>query len=128
MSPTATYSEREAVLRERAAYVKALFQLRPINVVSLVFGDAESYESLAAKAYPLPKAIRPREEDDKEAPGVTWSVRSGHLCFMIDVGGVWRRMGSRDEIDIYGAFFDFTRARVALWNDLLDHPTEECDE
>lgn len=127
MSPTATYSEREVVLRERAAYVKALFWLRPINMVSPIFGDSESYESLAAKAFPLPKVTRPRVEDDKEALGVTWSVRNGHLCFMTDAG-VWHRMGSRDESHIYGTSFDFTRARVALWNDLLDHPTEECDE
>lgn len=110
-------SEREAVLRERAA---ARFALRYITQRDYFVHPPTQTESIAGdlewrigKEFPLPKIERPRVVRDPEERMLHWTVRNGECALY--------------EVD-YPCRFKPTAKRVALWADLLANPTELVDD
>ena len=109
-----TVTERQAVLRERAAFIQGSDWRYMHSRPKAVPGDITDLErATAAERYKLPKTTRPRVVKDPEDAGVRWTIRGGRL-----------RLYDTDHL---GAF-EPTRDRVALWADLLANPTEEVDD
>ncbi len=99
-------SERDAVLRERAAYAKGCAN-RMLAV------DRFTWNLAAEKAYPLPKVERQRRVRDPEELRATW--------YNDPTGGITLSGGPTRE-------YWPTAARVAVWADLLARPTELVED
>jgi len=122
MSAEQKYTERDLVLAKREAYVMCR------SLHGYVDGFARTlYEKEAVSKYPLPKVTRPRVVKDPESDtNGFWMVKGGRVqwtCFRNGDGTIdlnWR--DARPEL------VAVTPARVALWYDLLDNPTEEVED
>jgi len=115
MSAPKMVSEREAVLRERAAYdagVADVFRTaRALGGIEHV--DARKW---ADQIFPLPTIERPRVVPDPHGMNVVWSVKNGRISPR--GSSAW---GQRTVEHI-------TPERVALWADLLANPTETVED
>lgn len=110
-------SERDAVLRERAAFEHG-FRLARGGVGLVLYAPHE-----AARVYPLPKVTRPRVLKDPEGNYEYRITGDGEVQFRhtSDIG---------EWIDLTGAPMwvgNMTVARVRVWADLLANPTEEVE-
>lgn len=113
-------TEREAVLRERAAYLWGWRQGRPVGCFE---GDANRE---AERRYPLPKVTRRRRVLDPHglavfSDPVFWTVLDGQRkgVFAVHGDGCSAR---------YQGMPAVTPERNALWADLLANPTEEVED
>ena len=122
-------TEREAVLRERAAFrsgwIEATLEMRP---ELSRFGISDVASDVAMKRYPLPKQKRPRVVKDPHGDA-EWSVQGGRL--------MWRKVflhptkwwAVEDESELRPNHIAWlTPERIKLWADLLQHPEEEVEE
>lgn len=107
-------SEKDAILRERAAFEKGAEWGH--HIAPLVgYQDAE-----AQRRYPLPKVTRPREK--KDCAGVRWRALGSTVQWCLYPDGNWNDVDTRG----CGAMY-LTVERVILIADLLANPTEEVD-
>lgn len=112
MSERPTVTERQAVERERAAWVEGFLcgaDNHSATVRSIALGAA-------VRHYPLPKITRPRVVADEF--GVQWKVVDGEV--------VLHANGDDGGIDVND--YNTTTKRILLWADLLNNPTEEVEE
>lgn len=105
----ATVSERNAVLRERAAFVKGYHTYRD-GSYRPAFGGVEEGERYAHKAFPLPRVTRPRV-----AQTSVGEIRVVNGIVQIREGAGWLSASV------------LTRANVEAIADLLANPTEEVE-
>jgi len=125
MSDTKTYTEREAIEREREAFVdgaSAVFSHYRIQPYDAGSGGWKGSRTLASERYPLPKVTRPRV--------VTRKVRS----FKFDWRWVNERLeyadpGSDDWEEYCGLIHASNEwpTLLAILDDLRANPTEEVD-
>jgi len=112
-------TERNAVLRERTAYVRGRHE--SLTARPMVQSEAREYEKEAASRYPLPKVTRARVVQDPHDSSMHWRVgdeRYTPLQFSVN-GGSWQYgLGSMCATD----------KRVRVWADLLANPTEEVED
>ena len=110
-------TEREAVARERAAWDEAADFFRH----TLSAGRGGEFSKQARdRRYPLPKTTRPRVVKDPIGP-YEWRCVDGELEYRLpDVELSWR--------DGSPLGWSLTPARVALWADLIERPTEDVEE
>jgi hypothetical protein len=125
----ATVTERDAVLRERAAFVRgvnSLFLQEEIPASDAMTAAVERVEAYATEWYPLPKVTRPRVVRDCAAFTTTeeWSVIDGTLRYRHRPDAEWARWGDFRGISTAAPLPE----RVELWADLFANPTEEVDE
>lgn len=127
MSDDKTVTEREAVLRERAAFAHGAYWAWLNNYAesSGAKFNHEGYVDLrAAERYPLPTITRPRVVRDPRSKGYEWQCVGGALQ--------WRypdTMESWSSWDSGGAYiWTPVPDRVKLWADLLQNPLEEVQE
>jgi hypothetical protein len=113
--PSGTVSEREAVLRERRAFIAGRCDGYPDESTTPARVLLES----AARRYPLPTVERPRVVQDPHSEGLAWRVVDNGLQYRRD-GLAWR---TSDE-----SCWTFSPARVALWADLFARPTELVED
>jgi hypothetical protein len=121
MSAPKTVTEREAVLRERRAYI--------LGLQDACWRDPETEEDAMARAeidaarrYPLPRVTRPRVVRDPEHRPALWRLRNGALEVLIDGTESWH---------VYprsGEGLKATGARLNVWADLLANPTETVED
>lgn len=121
-------SEREAVLRERAAYVA--------HAIDYAFATGRSLNEpevkrAAAERYPLPTVTRPRVVADPfptspiEWCALPWAGTGKAAIHVRRVpGGEWRVWTQES---VAAASCVVTAERVALWADLLANPTETVE-
>lgn len=109
-------SEREAVRREREAFVRGAEWAYPATGTWTTASKAE-------EAFPLPTITRPRVVTDPHDAAVRWSV-----------GGSSRRI-RREKVSALGHWISadaehtpITNERVALWADLLANPSESVPD
>ena len=115
MSAEKMVSEREAVLRERHAFITGA------NLPSFLL--SKSIPAIAAERYPLPTVTRPRVVTDEN--GEEWSIGpTGLLQHRDPTVSEWKR----GLVSQTGRAFVADKARVALWTDLFANPTEQVDE
>lgn len=122
-----TITEREAVLRERAAFRTALFDLAGHSM--------QEADEAAAKRYPLPKVERARVVCDPANEKRQWRVIDGDLetrvCGSTNAfDREWRRFlpQSFTKDDEKARPVPVTFDRIARWVDLFTRPTEEVEE
>lgn len=124
MSEEKKYTEREAVLREQAAFsagVDSLYVQPEIEGGPFTGAAAHRVKKLAVERYPLPKVTRPREALDEH--GRRWRHVDGRFEMLRLVPGAhW------EDINTSGAVVSLTPHRVAMWADLLANSTEEVDD
>jgi hypothetical protein len=126
MTNDQTVTEREAVQRERAAFMaggRAVFEHFRISPETC-HRDATwaGTESLARERYPFPTITRPRVLVDES--GMGWKYEGGAFWYTLSTRRDlidWRR---DDPSDVK---HELTVERVTLWADLLAHPTEEVE-
>lgn len=111
MSEQPTVTERQAVERERAAWVEGA-----ICWAGGAVSGPGILSELAAQTYPMPKITRPRVVVDEF--GVEWTVVDGEV-----VPNVYGAGGGSSAAD-----YNTTTKRILLWADLLNNPTEEVEE
>lgn len=123
MSDTKTYTEREVIERERAAFVAGVdesfraFRIRPYDSP----GWRGSHQ-LAAERYPLPKVTRPRVVR-REVGGFQFDWR------FVDNTLQHANPGMEDWEDYCGVIHESGEwpALIAVLDDLRANPTEEVD-
>lgn len=98
-------SEREAVLRERAAWTRG--NVEPLHGCNRPV--------VAAKRYPLPKVMRPRTAIDPRNIFAAFRASDNKIQF--------RRHGSTQWSD-----YDVDESLVRLWSDLLENPDDEVED
>lgn len=134
-----TVTEREAVMRERAAFERG-YCTCPFTfskgdaVADMEVHDARERSCLSAviaREYPLPKVTRFRVVPDPLSPCVDWRVigvcgEPTLMCRTNDEEGrsIWKVY----PIDNGGVHHMPTTERVKLWADLLANPTEMVDD
>lgn len=113
MSDEKRYTERDLVLAQRVGYVTCRVEHGYLDKAA-----RSVYERQAAQKYPLPTRTVPRvvmsEPDD-----LAWRCVCGQIEYRI--GNKWRRADGEHSVAV-------TPERVALWADLLAHPTEEVED
>ena len=107
-------SEKDAVLRDRAAALRALMEL--------TIATREHAAKRVAELFPLPKVTRRRVVKDPHGVGewrytAAWSYPTVELRAQQD--GDWR---------VTDWSLLVTKERIAVWSDLLANPTEEVEE
>lgn len=122
MSDETKITEREAVLRERAAVVAACHELQLLSGGAIT-GFVAKWEGslrLAARLFPLSVVTRRRFVVDPAEPFASWSVAvHGGLVRVIAGSGFGRApMGNPWP----------TPERVKLWVDLLAFPDETVED
>jgi hypothetical protein len=112
MSGPKMVTEREAVARERAAFVEGV-------IYCTAQSDTLNYEPYAQRErlYPLPKVSRPRVVRDPHGAAHFWTVRDGRIRPSVH----W----SANDLQTIEAI---TPERVALWADLLANPNEIVED
>lgn len=117
MSTTQMISEREAVLRERAAARKALAYFDGTG------RGADRAQQLAAEWFPLPKIRRPRIVSDPgvRGGGVRWRLMNGQLQW--NSHSQWNSLNDARNRGMF-----ITAERVRVLADLLANPTEEVSD
>lgn len=108
MSDDKTVTEREAVLREREAYVKGRFEA----------GKGLDWHARSRCLYPLPTITRPRVVKDPHSADIVWRCDGGVLQY---------RQGNH-EWSMGPGYWYASPERVRLWAELLANPTEEVTE
>lgn len=115
-------TEREAVLRERAAFIRG-------SVWERSFATSCSAEQRAEKLFRLPKVTRPRTEKDPHPEfHQMWKAEDGQLYFSF--GGAdkgWFLVDEKNRTIYRDSVCWPTPERIRLWADLLDRPTEEVE-
>lgn len=119
-------TERECVLRERAAYqmgVEAMWIQRDVPDTAPIRAAFRRMMGEADQHYPLPKATRSRIVEEPGEPQYRYCVIDGEVVWDAHIrnGPAWK--------DLYEP--DAPRAtadRVRIWADLLADPTEEVDD
>jgi hypothetical protein len=133
-----TYSEREKVLAERAAFVAGAgaahldrVRCESVQTTTDMYSphDRVPYfnhtyaKAVAAREYPLPKVIRPRVLIDPKGDW-QWSVRDGRLMQRTTLDACnWYDANNSP----YPNRFQPLASRVMLWADLLANPNEEVE-
>lgn len=114
MSAPAAITERDAVLREREAYAKAMHRARCPE-----YNVCEPCKRRAAEAYPLPKVTRPRV--------VTDSI--GAMCYRV-VNDVteWADVDADNWRPMMVKVNDLIPEQLAALADLWTNPTEEVED
>lgn len=116
MSAAAMVSERDAVKRERQAYV--------LGCRSGVEGDRWGADDLrgaeveASCMFPLPKVTRPREVTCKGCGNYKFRVVGGFIHERGPMDGVWHEVST----------WNIGAEMVAMFADLLANPTEEVED
>lgn len=140
-------SEREAVMRERKAWLDGVAEgldksfdseSEPVRWPPRYYNGKgfdharASWEEQSRRVYPLPKITRPRVVRDPYATATTtveWSTEKWHDGLVI----VWRAKWAPEwklilSTDTPEDGYVITPERVKLWADLLANPTEEVSE
>lgn len=112
MSAERRVTEREAVLRERKAFVEGARRICVAANSGII--RMFDHERDAAEIYPLPTITRPRVVRDPHGIDIRWTVRS-------------RQVVAYDS-DQFPCAVGVTPERVKLWADLLANPTEEVPD
>jgi hypothetical protein len=109
-------TERETVLRERAAFLAGRLDIASNGMIA---ANAD-VNARAAERYPLPKVTRPRVVEDPTIDGIEWSLVCGSIRIgtSMEIARGYPRSNER---------IPPTASRVALWADLFAHPTEEVE-
>ncbi len=107
------FTEREVIMRERAAYAEAL--------ASNPFYSVAETHRVARLRYPLLKVTRPRVVTDDS--GIFWRVVSGRFEYAWPGHNVWK-----DALAAHAGDPGMTPARVRMLSALLDNPTEEVPD
>lgn len=126
MSAEKKYTERDVVLRERAAFTNGMIRMngemvQPRPQSPMRWTQAEC-DQIAARSYPLAKAIRPRVVEDQW--GMGWMIRDGVVLYRLcatNEDEPWKDANTEGDHEI-------CVSRLRLWADLLANPTEEVDE
>jgi hypothetical protein len=142
-------SERDAVRREREAYKRGAVAIgvpweryhqssgcpkdhRHIAAISTphVWWDCLSLDEAVAKFYPMPKIERPRVLKDPHGTheGIQYFWKAEHG--VVEIGHEWSA-GFTWSRPTYGTLFHLinpTPERIAVWADLLAHPTELVED
>jgi hypothetical protein len=125
-----TVTEREAVLRERAAAEAVLDAFKTAfarmekgyrdwaKAAPLAWWPCHMRTHDIAKMFPLPKVTRPRVVRDRE--GWKWQCIDGRIQWSGPRG--WRFA------DVMTYAVRVTPERVVLWADLLANPTEDVED
>jgi hypothetical protein len=116
-----TVTERDAILRERKAYVwgrMTYLSTYPTNTNS----DAAKEE--AKKAYPLPPRVRPRVVSDPHEVGIFWRVE----CSGKDKRMMVKNMGEFQPLWDQQSRYGLTEKRAAMWLNLYANPIEPIPE
>lgn len=117
MSDEKMVSERDVVLRERAAFCEGARWW--VYGIGAFVANAETD---AAKRYPLPKVKRPRVLTDEW--GYEWRYRGDEMEYRArSIGSPWKPFS-----DCGDAVFMVNARRVRVWHDLVTNPTEELDD
>lgn len=114
---TAPISERDAVLRERAAFEEGVLTARKYERDG---GAWPGSIALALARYPLPKITQPRVVTD--CVQVQWRVLGSAVQWCARNGGAWNDVEARGWGNMY-----LTVERVTLIADLLANPLEEVE-
>jgi hypothetical protein len=130
MTADKTVTEREAVEREREAFVTGILRAnmkRPHDDFTLI----TNMNVAAEIAYPLPKVTRPRVAADPLGGGISWRVAapdriqwSGNAS--LGDGADWFNYPEIPPNSLVRAIYP-TMARVEMMLDLLANPTEEVE-
>lgn len=117
-------TEREAVLRERAAFTHGAYWAWFNNYAEssgAKFNHEGFVDQRAADNYPLPKITRLREVPDPHKANILWRCKDGLL---------WYCWTNREDVGWYTGtvLWSPTPERVNLWADLLQNPLEEVTE
>lgn len=126
-------TEREAVLRERAAWIKGA-RFAEENHTAVHPLNCEPCREYAASLYCLPRVTRPRVVADphKDARGwdQLWRAVAGKVQWR-GCSGEWYDLGipgTSQLADGGRQIMDVTRERALLWADLLANPTETVED
>lgn len=126
MNDNWTITERDAVLRQRAAFFDGAYWAWVNNYAECTgakFNHEGYVHEQAADRYPLPTITRPRVVKDAADPSVEFCFVDGVLQYRADSGSWWRLVP--DDGRVPTTIFYPTAERVRLWADLLANPTEE---
>lgn len=121
-------TERDAVLRERAAFQQgadAVFKHFGIGFGTQTSKSWEGSAYIAASRYPLPRVTRARVVTYRYS-GFRYRIIDGELQFKSADDTVWRRSLLNDQPLVLLNSSDRETARMVL--DLLDNPTETCPD
>jgi hypothetical protein len=116
-----TVTEREAVLRERAAYTRGVVEGRTHNAPRW---SSDAIAIRAGRHYPRPTVTRPRVVRDPLDASIEWTVLYDHLH--------WRRVAGDSATDWMlgpqGAPLGRVTAELCrVWADLLANPNEDVE-
>ena len=125
MSEQKMISEREAVMRERAAFVAGAERFACEGCKGLA-PDYAGKE--AAERYPLPTVTRPRVVTDPHLrdDSVSWRVFDGVIQYRENRDAMLDSIIDSSWV-VGPPQFIPTAERVAMWADLLANPTEEVE-
>lgn len=125
-------SEREAVMRERKAFVNGAIAVRRAlkfnsDAEAMRFisdgRDPADIEGIAAREYPLPKVTRPRVVPDPERGyDQKWRFVGGEMQYHSN--GQWFDLNKDDD---YNGCRIPTIERIRVWSLLIANPTELVD-
>lgn len=116
LSRDASVSERDAVLRERAAAIRALAYFH-------VYSTPAERDGFVRNMFPLPKISRPRVVTESSTGSLArWRVTNGELEWSRQREG-WSALATSAARGMY-----ITAERAILLADLLANPTEEVED
>ena len=121
--------ERDAILRERAAYVKGVDarfrnEVRPDCLSCVGEFHLSCASVIAARIYPLPRVTRPRVASDPCEPARwEWRFDDGALQFRIRGEKVWNTPRG-GEAAVCVPYAD----RVKLWASLMERSIETVED
>lgn len=121
MSAPKMVTERDAVLRERAAYGAGLLRGNHQS-----FSRPNDLEAQAARIFPLPKIVRPRVISEESGLScVDWRYVDEQLWWRhhANTRQTWNSLSSAT-----GAGMFITAERAVLLADLIANPTEEVED
>ncbi len=140
MSDEKVLTERDAVLRERAAFrVGVDYGASNVDSRGLVHGEAHAggcrwCTAEEKRRYPLPKLKRPRVVADPKSDQCEWSTELWHNGIRIivyrlkwETPTVWRKVLNHSGTENDSGYV-IEAERVKLWADLLATPSELVDD